>query len=275
MELSKFLFVIGVCFLLVNCEGGKSVGEESLSENAKQEVNPAADGFNEANSDEKAIQIADEVMEKMGGRKNWDQTRFLAWNFFGRRHLLWDKKTGDVRVTMVADSAVYLINVQDDSKNQIFRNGQLESDQDSIQKYANQAKSIWINDSYWLVMPFKLKDSGVTLKYLGEDTTAVGAKADKLQLTFEAVGKTPENKYVVYVDAESRLITQWDYYKSFEDEKPVLFTPWENYQPHGGILLSDGRGGKRKLTEIAVFNELPSSIFTSIGPVDLEKFKAL
>ena len=44
-------------------------------------------------------------------------------------------------------------------------------------------------------MPYKLKDSGVTLKYKGQDTLETGHPAEKLQLTFEEVGKTPENKY--------------------------------------------------------------------------------
>ena len=45
-------------------------------------------------------------------------------------------------------------------------------------------------------MPFKLKNSGVTLKYLG-DTTATkdGKPADVLQLTFEGMGVTPDNKH--------------------------------------------------------------------------------
>jgi hypothetical protein len=49
--------------------------------------NPPAAGFDEAGSDAKAIQIADMAMEAMGGRKNWDKTRYIAWNFFGNRKL--------------------------------------------------------------------------------------------------------------------------------------------------------------------------------------------
>ena len=47
----------------------------------------------------------------------------------------------------------------------------------------------WINDLYWLVMPFKLKDSGVTLKCLGEDTTATELALTCWGLRFKAWAK--------------------------------------------------------------------------------------
>lgn len=46
-------------------------------------------------------------------------------------------------------------------------------------------------------MPYKLKDSGVTLKYKGEGQTEEGEPAQVLVLTFKDVGVTPQNKYEV------------------------------------------------------------------------------
>jgi hypothetical protein len=57
----------------------------------KKITNPAAEGFNESASDAKAIAIADEVMQAMGGRKAWDKTRYLSWKFFSFRQLTWDR----------------------------------------------------------------------------------------------------------------------------------------------------------------------------------------
>ncbi len=129
--------------------------------------NPAADGFNLAGSDAKAIEIADNVMKAMGGRKNWDKTRYITWNFFGNRRHTWDKWTGDVRIEGVKDKSVSIINVNKNT-GKIFRNGALVTNSDSLTKYIKSAKGAWINDSCWLLMPFKLKDSGVTLKYVGD-----------------------------------------------------------------------------------------------------------
>ena len=47
-----------------------------------QSANPHAEGFDLEGSDAKAIEIADAVMEKMGGRENWDNTRYLILVLF-------------------------------------------------------------------------------------------------------------------------------------------------------------------------------------------------
>ena len=67
------------------------------TQNAIAETNPPAEGFNQSESDAKAIEIADAVMEKMGGWENWNQTRYITWRFFGRRMHVWDKWTGNLR----------------------------------------------------------------------------------------------------------------------------------------------------------------------------------
>jgi plasmid maintenance system killer protein len=223
--------------------------------------NPPAEGFNAAASDKKAIEIADQVMQAMGGRTNWDATRYIKWTFFGRRNLLWDKREGNVMVELPSDSLVIFINLFDKSKAALIKANETITQQDSIAKYAAQAKSIWINDAYWLVMPFKLKDSGVTLKYLSQEKTDEGIDADVLQLTFEQVGDTPNNKYWVYVDQKDKLVKQWDFYRNATDSIPAFSTPWTDYQTYGNILLSSGRG-QRGLSNIAVFDTLPDSLAT-------------
>lgn len=234
---------------------------------AKNE-NPASPGFNFQESDARAIQIADEVMRAMGGRENWDKTRFISWNFFGRRKLLWDKFTGNVRIE--ADSTIFLVNINTNS-GKIKRGNEILSEPDSIKKYVERGIGAWINDGYWLMMPFKLKDSGVTIKYLGERNTTENQPADLIQLTFQNVGRTPENKYLVYVDKNSRLVVQWEYFQKFTDEKPQIVTPWANYRKFGNILLSGDRGGNRQLSAIAVYNAIPERVFTTFDIVDYSK----
>ena len=66
-------------------------------------------------SDPKAIEIADKVMEAMGGKKAWDETRHITWNFFGTRVLTWDKWTGNVRIDFLRDKSVILMNINTDT----------------------------------------------------------------------------------------------------------------------------------------------------------------
>ncbi len=229
------------------------------------EVNPPADGFNLKGSDPRAIKIADEVMTALGGRKNWDQTRYLSWSFFGVRQHYWDRYSGDVRIESPRDSTTFLMNIHS-MEGKVQKNGRLLENPETLKQLLQRGKNIWINDSYWLVMPFKLKDSGVTLKYAGVKNTESGKAADVLQLTFDEVGSTPHNKYEVFVDKESHLVTQWAYFPVATDTIPRFTTPWENYEKKGAILLSGGRG-KNKLTDIAVYDELPEAVFTSFEPV--------
>ena len=257
----NFLF-IATLTLLMACN---SASTEEVQETT--EVNPAAEGFNKTASDQKAIDIADEVMLACGGREQWDNTRYIAWNFFGRRMLIWDKHNGNVRINSYPDNTTYLLNVFT-NEGKVKRNDVIYDHPDSLKQYVEKGKSIWINDSYWLVMPFKLKDSGVTLSYVDADTTQLGGQADVLALTFKNVGDTPDNKYLVYVGKETRLVEQWDFFTNATDSLPRFSSPWLDYQKYGNILLSSDRK-MAKLSEIGVYESLPESVFNSFDPVDL------
>src|SRR5687768_15463746 len=74
-------------------------------------ANPASEGFDFANSDPAAVELADSVMVAMGGRQAWDNTRFISWNFFGNRNLIWDKKDERVRIESINDSITYIVNL--------------------------------------------------------------------------------------------------------------------------------------------------------------------
>ncbi|NJN25903.1 MAG: hypothetical protein HC819_08020 [Cyclobacteriaceae bacterium] len=211
-------------------------------------------------SDPKAIAIADEVMRAMGGRDNWDKERYFTWNFFGRRTLWWDKQSGDVRIEMhQADSTIILVNIHDE-QGRVFARGEELTHSDSVAKYMKKGKSVWINDAYWLFMPFKLKDSGVTLSYIGEDTTQAGENADVLQLMFDNVGNTPQNKYRVWVDKSDKLVKQWAFYRENTSSEPDFITPWIDYNQYGSILLSGDRG-ERKITGIEVLDQMEAGVF--------------
>jgi len=209
--------------------------------------NPAADGFDIENSDSKAIAIADEVMEAMGGRAAYDNIEQFSWTFFGSRSLDWDKSKNTVEVNMFKDSTIIALDMNDNTGSAVVK-GEEVANPDTVAMYLKRAKGAWINDSYWLVMPFKLKDSGVTLKYVSRDSTAAGAIGDKLALTFKEVGNTPNNKYEVIVSDENRLVEEWRFYTNATDSVPRFVRPWEDYKKYGDVLLSGGKGAISDLT---------------------------
>ncbi|WPR70838.1 hypothetical protein SLW70_12975 [Flavobacterium sp. NG2] len=212
---------------------------------------------------EKVNIIVNQMLKAMGGIKNYNNTHFIQWEF-GKRKLYWDKWSGDVRVESPENNQCILVNVNT-LKGKVFENGILVEDEAKTNKLLNQAKNWWINDSYWLVMPWKLQDPGVTLTYIKTDILPNGKTADVLQMTFNAVGVTPDNKYWVYVDQEDHLIKQWSFYKNFNDAEPQFTRAWDNYQKTGEILLSfdrsKGAGGPRN---VIVSSNLDSAIFTKL-----------
>lgn len=230
--------------------------------------NPPAEGFDIEGSTPHAIVMADQIMNAMGGREKWDQTNVIFWNFLGVRTLLWDKANNKVRIDIPSSKMVIALDMNDMTGN-VWKDQVKYTQEDSVSKYLEQGRKMWINDSYWLVMPFKLKDSGVTLTYVGEDTTRQGNRADVLRLTFKNVGVTPDNAYDVWVDFDTRLIEQWAYYKEATQDEPNFVLPWTDYQDYNGLLLS-GERGDRDLTNIKVLKSVPKGAFESPEPLSLK-----
>lgn len=255
--MDKLIIFSAITLLLFACTSKTS---EKPTVETQKEINPASEEFDVANSDEKAIEIADVVMENMGGRKSWDDTEIIKWNFFGARKLTWNKHSGDVKIQFGEnDSNIFITNIFT-HQGKIKLDGVEQTHLDSIQKYTEMAESVWINDAYWLFMPFKLKDSKTTLQYLAIDTAIGGVYSHKLQLTFSDIGDTPENKYWVYVDTTTMLVNQWSYFDTYSDSLPRFTTPWSDYKKYGNILLAGDRG-KRGITEIEVLDSLPENYF--------------
>ncbi len=243
-----------------------------------KDANPPADGFDLARSDPRAVAIADAVMNRLGGRRAWDQTRYITWKFGGRRRHLWDRHTGRLRLERPGPRSgkhyVMLVDL-DTGTGQAWGDGEPVTEPDELVNMIRAARNEWINDAYWLLMPYKLKDTGVTLRYVGAGITEAGGGGDVLELTFRDVGNTPDNKYYVWVGADSGLVEQWAFFGNAADEEPSFVTPWRGWKRFGRIMLSGDRGelGGRpfELVDIAVFDELPERYLTDPAPIDWEK----
>lgn len=219
-----------------------------------------------AQADPRAQALAQKVLDSMGGRKGWDDTRYLAWTF-NDQYQIWDKRKN--RFRWERDSIVAVIDTQTrDGK--VYVKGQELHDPEEKQKLLDRAYALYINNSYWLVMPFKLLDPGVTLKYVGEDTTMDNARADVLEMTFDAVGLTPQNKYRIWVDKEQGLVTQWAFFRKSTDEAPTFTRRWTGYKDYGKIKLASDRSNPQsdfELFHIASPKSVPEKVFNSPTPV--------
>jgi len=210
-----------------------------------------------ANMDTKSEALADLCMAAMGGEEAWETARYFQWNFFGSRKHTWDKEKNIVMIQGIREPFNMMVNLND-LTGMVKMDDVVHTQPDSLKKYLAQGRDMWRNDSYWLFMPFKLKDPGVTLKYIGKKEIETYGECDQVQMTFEEVGKTPDNKYIISFDPKTNLIIQWDFYAAAADTEPRFASPWKNYQTFGKLLLSDDRG-KYKITEIKTGSQLSTA----------------
>jgi hypothetical protein len=221
-------------------------------------ANPACQSFDVEHSDPKAIAVADEVMQALGGRAAWDATRCIEWTFAGRRKLLWDKTTGNFRLD--DGKSVVLMNIGT-GQGRVFEDGrEVAHDPDKVRHDLDAAYRVWVNDSYWMFAPYKLKDSGVTLTSAGERAFPDGRVADVLRLEFENVGVTPDNAYEMWVARDTHRVEQWSYFRNKNDKKPAMTTPWAGWKKYGRIWLASDHGQGPSTTNITVYDEPPARL---------------
>jgi hypothetical protein len=252
----KNLFSITLLLIVgFACQPQEEKEQEKVTEKPQKE----SSAFNPENSDVKAVALAGKVLKAHGGEENWNNTHYVAWNFLGARDLVWDKYTGNVRIDFPRENSTYLININEDTGRVKIGDRELTKS-DSLDQYIKRGKQMWVNDSYWLVFPFKFKDPGVQLKYQGRDTTLTGEAAEVISLTFEKVGFTPQNKYNAYIHPETHLVLQWDYFQNASDSAASFSNEWSDYQKYGDLYLSSGRG-ERSLGNIKVAQEWDDKVF--------------
>jgi hypothetical protein len=225
-----------------------------------------------------ADEVAGKVMTALGGKEAWDATRYIRFTFAGRRTHLWDKHASRNRVEGQTKEGERYVVIQNllDKTGKVWLNGQ-PAEGERAQQLLENAYGAWVNDTYWLVMPYKLRDPGVHLAYVGQESLD-GADYDKLLLTFERVGLTPGDRYWAYVNRASGLMDRWAYVlQDMEQGAAPTVWLWQGWTKHGRIQLApdrvqlgpDGKPGERKLplADIQVSDTFPETAFTSPDPL--------
>ncbi len=222
-------------------------------------------------TDLRANQVVAQLQDALGGQAAWDNTHYLHWTFAGRRTHTWDKWTGQHRVEGEdKDHHKYVVV---ENLNTHEGKGWLDGKPvtgDALKPMLENAYGAWVNDSYWLIMPYKIKDPGVHLTYVAEETVD-GKPYDKLHLSFGKVGLTPGDEYWVWINKSTHLMDRWAFHlESMKPDEPPSPWAWTGWQRYGKVMLAPHRtqlaGGDRKLElgDIAVSDSVPATTWT--GP---------
>lgn len=228
---------------------------------------PTASAAEHGTADSRAEALADQVMTALGGMEAWDAARLVEFGFAGRRQHAWDRHRGLSRVEGTEEDGTKWVAIQDLGS----REGRAWVDGEEVRgeraaELLERGYGAWVNDTYWLVMPYKLGDPGVALTYEGEREIE-GERREVLGLAFEGVGLTPGDRYWVYVDPDSGLVTHWAYrLEDMErDAEPVAWR-WEGWREVGGVMLSPRRvrvsdDRLLELWPLAVRRDVPEGLF--------------
>ncbi len=236
-----YLFLLGL--LVVACTQKEAPVE--------RDQNPAADGFNATGSDPAAIELADSIMHAMGGRKAWDNIRYISWSTAGRS-IIYDKQAERVRIAQ--GDTVYLLSAGT-GRVQIKGNEVVEPE--ALNSLLESIHASWRLDLHNFLLPFILKGNGVTIRYMGEDSLS-GQRFNSLILTFQQ----NVDQYKLYVDKHAKLVRYGAYYQHAGDERETFIRPWDNYQKMESILLSTDRTDGIGPRNVKIDKDLPEALFT-------------
>jgi hypothetical protein len=112
----------------------------------------------------------------------------------------------------------------------------------------------WVNDSYWLLAPLKIRDRGVKVE-MGGLKDLNGVTCETARLKFDNVGLTPTDQYVFYIDPKTKLPRAWDY---IPQSGTGMTATWEKFQSFGGLHLATEHnfdGKTIKLTDVKVVTD--------------------
>jgi hypothetical protein len=221
--------------------------------------------------DPKAVEVAQALRQALGGDDAWQKAHFVRFDFIvaqgpatlvDRSHL-WDQWTGRYRYEeRMKDGRVKIVLFNTATKKgQVFLGGTRVPD-GQANKDLDDAYAAYINDMWWLAMPWKWMDPGVNLKYLGS-TTRGHETDDEVELTFNHVGLTPGDRYHALVSRKSHLMTHWDYVLQSHEKGSW---DWEYGETHGMKLASNHRSSDGKTTinmgVVRVLDAVDDAFFT-------------
>ncbi|MEQ9467612.1 MAG: hypothetical protein RLN88_09380 [Ekhidna sp.] len=166
-----------------------------------------------------AEQLADEMLSALN-KPAFDSLKLITFTYPGGHSYEWNKAENKVRVQWDKNDLVLDMN---------------QSPEDySVLEY--QAYEYFLNDSFWLIAPFKVRDDGVIR------STVEVEGGSGLLVTYTSGGVTPGDSYLWIID-ERGFPTAW---KLWTSNVPLggLRTSWGGWVEKGGVWFSTFHASK-------------------------------
>ena len=179
----------------------------------------------ETKQPEKEISIAEKIANAHGF-ENWKQVSEIQFTFnvdedssHFERSWIWKPKANEVIALSKKDTINYNRSVIDST--------------------LTKTDSGFINDKYWLLVPFQLVwDKSITISEgIKEEAPISKTQFNRITITYpNEGGYTPGDAYDIYYD-DDFLIKEWIFRKANQKE-PSVITTFENYQDFDGVKIA-------------------------------------
>jgi len=174
---------------------------------------------------EKEISIAEKIANAHGF-ENWKQVSEIQFTFnvdedssHFERSWVWKPKANEVMALSKKDTINYNRSIIDST--------------------LTKTDSGFINDKYWLLVPFQLIwDESITISEgIKEEAPVSKTQPHRITVTYpNEGGYTPGDTYDIYYDNDF-LIKEWIFRKANQKE-PSVITTFENYQDFNGVKIA-------------------------------------
>jgi hypothetical protein len=209
------------------------------------------------------------VTDVLGTQERWNAVRYICFDFaverggveVSRHRHLWDKWTGRYRVegkNRQGQKYQMAFDNVNRKKGRVRIEGR-EITSDSLSKFLDYGYARFINDTYWLAMPWKLNDPGVRLDHSTKSGRCI------IKMTFDRVGLTPGDTYWVVADSAGGQLFGWKFKLEDGEEGDFDWTGWKSV---GGLRLSEVKTSRDRQTvirteHIQIFDSLSDELFLS------------
>lgn len=158
-----------------------------------------------------ADHLANRMLDALDYRA-YKNTDYIEWTFANRHSYKWNKTENRCEVTW--KSFKVELDFLNKVNSKVFVANQIYNGVEK-QKYIDKATRYFNNDSFWLVAPYKVFDSGVERRLVKTEENK-----EALLVTYTSGGTTPGDSYLWHFD---------------DKDKPKSFQMWVDILPIGGL----------------------------------------
>ncbi len=179
---------------------------------------------------EKAEELADKMLSSLG-YEAYQSLERISWSFPKGHHFVWDKSQDSVLVKW--DD--YQVKFRTTTLDGWATKADQEQTGEQLKEVLFEAWSMFANDSFWLVAPFKIRDPGTSRGYVKLK------EGEALLVSYSSGGVTPGDSYLWILDETGRP-KAW---RMWTQKIPVsgLEFSWYGWVEHSGAWFAPSHQG--------------------------------